>query len=459
MGEEKICDHYYKQVPATTRGYKMDKECIYCKEKIKNIFPATTFEGFIRRWVHNKLTDKNSKGETVTQRKCGNYHANETELYYFGFGRKTGQGKDILAIKLPDGRIIGNASQLPRCGSYRRGAEAPAQQVMQQLEMALIPLNIFEEADLNLFDIKIIDQKPPETLIVPEVYWNEWQKMLVPMNAWSQKDKVTKPRGKNIKNLRMGNIWRNNNKIKGWIFDELQTKNLEKRHFIGAMVFSLKDKYYLFDVDRQEIKHYRFNAFLSELPKKCRTVEEAYNSLMPIKVKNAIKRGLKVKRQGEWFFIPTKLPRVRKPSDEAIKIFEDMPSPNNFDLNLCTEWNSNWNIKKESIDIRRSKINSKYQKSFDKRVIDYFAYRDIYLEATKEMHQADPDKYASQGELQAGDNRPNTVEKFVNLKKGIFVKGKVEHTGREHEPIYLKDWCIAIPNTAIKSFTIVGQID
>jgi hypothetical protein len=40
-----------------------------------------------------------------------------------------------------------------------------------------------------------------------------------------------------------------------------------------------------------------------------------------------------------------------------------------------------------------------------------------------------------------------------------YVNGNVRHTGREHEDLHLDKWHIAVPNTAIQSFTIVGDID
>lgn len=60
------------------------------------------------------------------------------------------------------------------------------------------------------------------------------------------------------------------------------------------------------------------------------------------------------------------------------------------------------------------------------------------------------------------DQRINKIRYEVNKKiiQGkTYVKGTISHTGREHEPISLKTWHYAIPNTAIKSFTITGNID
>lgn len=44
--------------------------------------------------------------------------------------------------------------------------------------------------------------------------------------------------------------------------------------------------------------------FISKLPYWCNTIQEAFNSLKPLEVKEAERDGKEVKRQGEWFFIP-----------------------------------------------------------------------------------------------------------------------------------------------------------
>jgi len=90
------CEHRIKeQKPVSNRGYKMKAVCTNCKEVTRNnVFPATTFEGYIRRWVHDKLTDKNSKGKEVTQNGVGNYRSTPIRLYYNGMGRNTSYGTD-----------------------------------------------------------------------------------------------------------------------------------------------------------------------------------------------------------------------------------------------------------------------------------------------------------------------------------------------------------------------------
>lgn len=465
--KESECSHnFWHYKPVSLRGYKLKRVCDSCGKILnRNVFPAQTFEGFIRRWVHGKLTGKNRKGKVLTQTNLRNrYKATAERLYYEGSGRNAGFGQDTLAIKLPDGRIIGNASKLNRCGSYNKGVEAPAQRVMQQLEMALIPFNIFEEAKLDLFKAKIIEQGKTEELILPKLRWSDNAGMLVPMNLWERKyEKKKKPdKSKNIKNLDRQKHTSEKGKVHyTYSYDVFIKRNLEQRHFIGAMVLEVQKKYYLFDVDRRELDFYRFNAFLVELPKSCKNIKEAYAMLMPTEVKVAIKKGLNVKRQGEWFFVPITLPKAKKVDEKFKKIADLKPEPDNFDLNYNDYDFEEKEFKIDETDIknRLSKINEKYQEAHKERLADYNKYRRKYLSALKMVYQSDPEKYAIKGQLKAGDNRPNYVDKFIKLPSGNFVKGIVEHGGREHEPLHLIGWHKPLPNTAKKSFQITGVID
>ncbi|CAB1065494.1 hypothetical protein D1BOALGB6SA_10291 [Olavius sp. associated proteobacterium Delta 1] len=373
-------------------------------------------------------------------------------------------GTDILAIKLPDGRIIGNASRLPRCGSFRRGAEAPAQQVMMQLAMPMIPFNVFEEADLDLFKAEIVDQGPEEKLLLPKLVWNKRRGDLRPVRLWVNIRQKSKPKSlKRIKNLHLSKWTSYSSESKKevrkqeWIFDKFISKNLEKRHFIGAMLLKVQNKYFLFDVDRKELKHYRFNAFLSELPKPCKTIKEAYDMLIPDEVRKATKNGLKVDRQGEWFFIPTKLPKKVKADPKSKTLAENPPKNSKYDLHNWTS--AGRRLGKKGIDTDLENMHPKYKTGYRKRVAAYHRAVTMYEKALQIVHRENPNKYARRGELRAGDNRPNSVSKYVSLPEGVFVKGEVTHSGREHEPITLKTWCRPVPNTAVNSFTIQGQID
>lgn len=112
-------------------------------------------------------------------------------------------------------------------------------------------------------------------------------------------------------------------RAKDEVIEVLRGATPRKEHFMGAMVFSLERKgegirsYYLFDIDRGDLKEQVINPFLSRLPRACRSVEDAYDSLMPEEVRTALKEGKAVVRQGEWFFIPVEgnfeIAKVRRP--------------------------------------------------------------------------------------------------------------------------------------------------
>jgi hypothetical protein len=456
------CKHLggWTQKAQTKRGYKMDAKCKLCGLVREDIFPATTFEGFIRRWIAGKLTDKKGK-RTITQTRCGNYKASDTKLYYLGAGRNLPVGEDALAIKLPDGRLIGNASKLTRCGSYRRGAESPAQRVMQELEIALIPFNVFEEAKLNLRTAKVIEQGKPEELTVPRMTWDSYIGGFHFMEIWKTKQQKGKPdtKDKVIKDLVPCDVWSSetNQNIRGWQWKELEKSNLEERHFIGAMLLEVSKKYYLFDVDRRELTFWRFNAFLSEIPKPVKTIAQAYDSLIPDKVRKAQKEGKKVLRQGEWFFIPSKLPGSIPASKRDHKIGANEPEGDSFDLRYYPD--NNFEIPEEKIKQRLSEIKPKYHKGHLARVADFRRALKEFVNARKRLAREAPIKFSIRGELRAKNNRPNWVDKLVKLPEGDFVSGMVTHSGREHEPLLLKGWYIAVPNTAIASFQITGAID
>jgi len=76
------------------------------------------------------------------------------------------------------------------------------------------------------------------------------------------------------------------------------------RHFAGAVVISVGERYFLFDADREELQWCGFNPFFTQLPHAVSTIGEAYASLQPPEVTRAIAKRKKVIRQGELFFVP-----------------------------------------------------------------------------------------------------------------------------------------------------------
>lgn len=321
---------------------------------IKN--PTKDFEKAVNAFLSNQVG------------KFGKYFALPNALVYRtiiteNHGSKQVVGQDVIARKLGVNLFVGNASILPLINrrvsfgreSLNNGITA-VQEALSDL-IPMLPFNVFEEAGLSLSELKILERGPEETISrrYDNPKYNRYQK--------------SKMKEKNIPEFL-----------------------IEAVHFTGASLYEIQGSYFLFDIDREEIKHNIFNPFLVEVSTPVNTIAEAYHVLKPMEVLEAEKNGLEVIRQGEWFFIP---------SDITLeKIFE---SEVDEDGNL-----KNWG-----------------------RV-----YR-----------------------LKAGPNRPNLAQFGGEIDGNHYVKGLVQHTGREHRDITLKGWYRAVPNTATKSFTIEGDID
>ena len=281
----------------------------------------------------------------------GSYFIQDKTLTY----RETSHGinfrVELIAI-YAGGCFIGNSAASKIQDTIQNVTKA--QESLISLGIPMIPFNVFKDNNLNIQEFELIEQCSQETV-----------KRLELNPKW-----IT---------------WNNNHTTKA---KEPQKEVLKEVHFIGASLFKVGPKYFLFDIDRVEIGHGIFNPFMTEIPRACKTVKAAYESLIPKEVKDAIKKGLDVKRQGEWFLIPVK--GIHK-------------------ADLTPKEDIRWLGK----------------------------YRPLTL--------------------QAGPNRPNKAQFGIKIKN--LVKGKFEHSGREHKTIVLKVWHKAVPNTATRSFTIEGDVD
>lgn len=315
---------------------------------------------------------------------------------------------DVIATTLPSGKVLGNASILPLIGrqvSY--GNENPNRSVTKiqtlmegRKEFDSIPFSVFQEAKLNLTTYTELDSTGEENVTrkVQNPKWSSWKK------------------------------------------DETVPEFIEETvHFMGARLFSvesntdLKDKKikFLFDIDRKEIDNQIFNPFLVQVPENgtpITSIDQAYDCLMPNEVKDAIANGEHVKRQGEWFFIPTKT----NPLSKIAGLTEEQRKE--YALAMAIKKQSNWDTTLS--EMLGEELTEKYKN------IGYI-----------------PEVGVKRMELRAGKNRPNHAEKGLNSDGISYVKGKVSHSGREHADIVLDGWHIALPNTAIDSFTITGDID
>lgn len=178
---------------------------------------------------------------------------------------------NLIAKRIDALTYVGNSSVLPLIGrrvdfgNESLNREQTEVQRRLSLLIPMIPYTVFHEAGLDLNKYKLLDRGTEEQVT-----------RLI--------DKYDSKTKKNV-------------------------KVPETVHFTGTSLFDVDGHTYLFDIDRREIKEGVFNPFLAEIPTKVKTITEAYEALKPKEVKDAEDaeaKGLKVLRQGEWFFIPVK---------------------------------------------------------------------------------------------------------------------------------------------------------
>lgn len=303
------------------------------------------------------------KGETG---KFGKYIAVSNALVYRTLLTDSRQSEvkvaqNVCAVRLESGLLIGNASILPLIGRSvsfgRESLNRSTAEIQTRLSQVvpMLPFTLFQEAGLSLSRVKIVEQGPEETIT---------RKIPNPKhNSYGSKEEQDAPK-----------------------FIE------ETVHFTGAKLFETDGVQFLFDVDRVELEHKIFNLFLAKLPTRVSSIADAYESLKPEAVRDAERQGLKVRRQGEWFFIQSD----KTPDD-----------PNATNKILKENKRNSW------------------------------------------------DRFT----LRAGRNRPNEAAYGFKIGDDAYVSGKIEHSGREHAPIVLTGWFRVVPNTAVESFQITGDVD
>ena len=298
--------------------------------------------------------------------------------------------EDLIAIKV-NGRVIGNASILPligaRCSYGHKSPNRGVTLIQRELEkrVCMIPFSVMAQAELDITKIKFIEEGSAESV-----------KRDVISSSYDSRT------GKNVKK-----------------------KYTEQVHFTGSKLFEVDGTQFLFDLDRRELKHRIFNPFLVKLPKHAKSIAEAYELLKPRAVLQAEKSGTEVLRQGEWFFIKTKAPKLPKLTEHE-KVLAILGSGSMY--SRAEEFFSKqWGRKKLKAMLAEAKT---VAERIVKRIV-----------------------------LKAGENRPNEAELGVIQNGMTYVTGKVTHSGREHADLVLKGWYIAVSNTAQKSFTITGDID
>ena len=229
-------------------------------------------EAFMRGTLKKRLKFQNMNGRH-------NYYTknNGTELWLF---KNNPSIKVNICVALKqNGQFFGNSSSINpmRQLASRKQREAGkrgrlswtggAQKIQDVLSdaMTMVPFRVFKEAQLDITTLRMIDKGQAEMLELGR-----------------------ERKGKKI-----------------------------QTHFTGAALFTIKvnkrsreiqgktDDYFLFDIDRNDLKLKVFNPFLSKLSRPATSIADAYASLKPKEVSDAERfLGKEVPRQGEWFFIP-----------------------------------------------------------------------------------------------------------------------------------------------------------
>lgn len=308
----------------------------------------------------------------------GNYATNGKVLIYVVPEKRT---REVLAVKFNKGLIIGNSSGLDhapkienpsRFGRRKRFTGESIAQAELAKHIAMIPFGVFTQAKLDLSKFSLIERGPEETLT----------------RRWTETVYTEKAGHKEV-------------------------EKTETRHFTGASLFKVDGEVFLFDFDRGELEHGILNPFLVKLTDKTvKSISAAYDSLKPETVKQAERQGLKVLRQGEWFFIPvneiTAKGLERATKENAVKRITLQAGPNRPN-------------RAEGFQI------------YQGRVI------------------ADERDLRNYQEIQAA--------RAVAEKSQYFVTGTVSHDGREHKDLTLKGWYTPVSNTASSSWTVTGDVD
>ncbi len=376
----------------------------------------TTVADFIRRWFDEPAA-RTYRGWRSTPDRIG-----RTATVRPPFWGKPEEVTEILAVRLRSGKVISNSGVLTVAraepmayGVPRTAPEAPSQQLCIELGSLPVPFGALHEAGVSLPEdfsepipqaFEVADWKGPETVTID--HRHQANSVCDLCGTWQTRASFRQ----------------------------------EERHYTGADLVVQSTKHFLFDLDRGELCHGRWNPFICLLEKgiRARTVEEAYDSLMPSAVRDAKAAGLDVQRQGEWFFIPDETfqpPRIDPALLEAVRL---RPHPLGYGVleENIVEWDGTVQAAAEKTDA----------------VVRFEADLAVWEEKLEHLRRLLP----SEKTLQVEGSRGHTVSRAIELPDGgIYVTGKVK--APDHDDLVLDRWCRVVPNAAARSFRITGAID
>jgi hypothetical protein len=308
----------------------------------------------------------NGKGKTLD---IGGYHIEPNVIR---------QGGTTVAFRDSKGDVFLNSQELSTTGFENEfmGGQSLIQKAVRKAAKYSIPFNVLDAAGLDLSETQVIEQGP------------ESDHQIV------GRDGITR-----------------------------------QRHFTGALLLLNNGRRFLMDIDRREINFGIFNAFFVEVSGVVNTIEQAYYSMKPTEVIAAESQGLKVERQGEWFFIPTD----KTVTVDAGKVMEWLPSETEVKNGIKC-------VAKVSISHGKGRPNDLY-KPIGFGELDQYVCGNV-------THSGREHKDLDLGSSQ-GEPRPMTEFELQN---------KVQPDATTVRTKIFKLWKV-IGNTTVGNFTIKGNVD
>lgn len=250
--------------------------------------------------------------------------------------------------------------------------------------------------------------------------------------------------------LPLSTIERNITSNRDVIVDTLKIVDRKNGYTLFTLNISGELKHFLYGVDENR-------PFLIQLPEKSRTVDAALLSLEPIEVKEAMRLGLKIERQGDLFFVPL----------DGLKEVFDIKKAHYVKKFIVTDVNidGGWYAPTISYDNDSDNypaIDSYYYShgysgqevvKFD--MIHRIDWQQKKLEYYPEQNILETRHIASQ----VGTISYNTLENYIKINKEekmqTVVRGQIKHEGRQHSILNLGDtWYAVFKNKALQSWQV-----
>lgn len=211
------------------------------------------------------------------------------------------------------------------------------------------------------------------------------------------------------------------------------------RHRLGSVVLRdpTTDTHWLSGMDENEPDRLQ-KYFLCELPRKSRTVADAYESLKPKIVRDALEEGIEVKRQGDVFLIPSDVEtrELPNPSEKWAPVF----------FEKCEECNGKGRVQVPQVSRGSFEVNGHH--AVKCRECDGTGKADSTHVATEVRRN--------------GRNYVRGTVRHRPAGGGFRPRNDHRWSGRtpEHTMVTLgKQWHIAVPNRAKASFSAEGRVD